>query len=573
MSLLSTPPDEPVAAHRGRWPQGRTPRTFEPDLPDATRRALSSGKFLAATALLYVSIILLAVLTLNPYFAQTWDVATFIQAAHRFLDGGNPFDLYAVTRAAQTWPYAYPPLHAMVVALALKAGTVLTILPDYVWARVPALLADLCVGVALYYVIEWRAQDSRLARFSVLLWLFNPVTFYNTAVQGHFESEWLLFVIVAYMLHQGTARDTDRDTGNRSFGVIFGTAAALAVAVLFKQVAVLFALPLWASLLRPGLSSPEPLFSLRRWSMPVRSLALSVAVFSAIIGIVSLPYLVYSNDFLYMNLTYVENVPVQTASWLIALLAMTRSAADALTSDFFLFRYQTVVTILAAGVIALWGARRNWSLYLTAALIALLFFLTSKKVMGYYYLLLLPFLLAEFVPRRRWDVVLLAMALTGWMTLSPYYAAWVDHSHWWVYAVIGIANSALFLLLAWAMLQPAPVWRTSARAALVVTLGLFAGAALAALFQPFIQSTGSPIRAPILAPQAGASALLALVLLLAGVVAVTAGIAWGTREQKEGVGIGAWALVLLFAPLSFAVYTLTKESTALVEIALKQLGG
>jgi hypothetical protein len=49
----------------------------------------SRAVFFTSAALIYAITILAATLTLNPYFAQTWDVQTFIQAAHRFLDGGK----------------------------------------------------------------------------------------------------------------------------------------------------------------------------------------------------------------------------------------------------------------------------------------------------------------------------------------------------------------------------------------------------------------------------------------------------------------------------------------------------
>ncbi len=171
-------------------------------------------------------------------------------------------------------------------------------------------------------------------------------------------------------------------------------------------------------------------------------LGISLTVFALIIGIVCLPYLLYSNDFLYMNLTYVENVPVQTQSWIVALLGVTRTASDALTSDFFLLRYQTIVTMIAATVIAFVAARRGWSLYLTATIIALAFFLTSKKVMGYYYVMLLPFLLTEILPRRRFNLAAIALVATTWIALSPYYAGWVNHAHGWLYAV-GAGSGAL----------------------------------------------------------------------------------------------------------------------------------
>jgi len=108
---------------------------------------------------------------------------------------------------------------------------------------------------------------------------------------------------------------------------------------------------------------------------------LSVFLFAAVVGVVCLPFLLYSDDFLYMNFTYVENVPVQAQSWIVVLLGLTRAAPDALTSDFFLLRYQTMVTLAVAVLISILGARKGWSLYLTGALIALAFFLTSKKVM------------------------------------------------------------------------------------------------------------------------------------------------------------------------------------------------
>ncbi len=100
MSLSSTPPDESALTQRGS-----VPRKDESTVRSATGR----GVFFSTTAILYAGLILTAVLTVNSYFAQTWDVTTFIHAGQRFLDGGTPFDLYAQTRAAQTWPYAYPP--------------------------------------------------------------------------------------------------------------------------------------------------------------------------------------------------------------------------------------------------------------------------------------------------------------------------------------------------------------------------------------------------------------------------------------------------------------------------------
>ncbi len=524
--------------------------------PTARRLWHSIDWALTCTALVYVSIVLLAVLTLNPYFAQTWDVATFLQAAHRFLDGGNPSDLYAQSRAAQTWPYAYPPLHAFVVALALLIGNILHLLPDYVWARVPAMIGDLGVAWALYRIVG-RSANAKLAHLAFILWLFNPITFYDTAVQGHFEAEWLFFVLLAYIWYDESQ--------------VLLAAAALAVATLFKQTALLFSLPFWIAVLLER--------SRRRQFLP------SVALYIVIGGIVCLPFLLYSNDFLYSNLTYVENVPVQTQSWIVALLGWTRTSGDALSSDFFLLRYQTLVTMLLSLVIAFVGIRRGWDAYLIGALIALAFFLTSKKVMGYYYVMLWPFLLATCLPKRRYGWLLVTLIVVSWISLSPYYAAWVDHAHWWIYALLGSLNSLFFLILMVQLIRDrgSPVslpedetglraW-TSSSSLLVVSLGLTAGAAFAAFLQPIFSSTSSPIRPPIVAAGLEGPAILAflgLVVLIC--IATFAATRWARSLAPGPRSRAAWGIVLAFAPLFFAVYTLTKESTAIFELALKALG-
>ncbi len=65
-------------------------------------------RWVVAIGLLYALAVVAATLSLNRYFSQTWDVVTFAAAARNFL-GADWMGLYAQTRAAQQWPYAYPP--------------------------------------------------------------------------------------------------------------------------------------------------------------------------------------------------------------------------------------------------------------------------------------------------------------------------------------------------------------------------------------------------------------------------------------------------------------------------------
>jgi len=539
-----------------------------PQSNTASHRAVTHSRavFFTSVALAYAITIVAATLTLNAYFAQTWDVKTFIQAAHRFLDGGNPFDLYAASRTAQTWPYAYPPLHAFVTAIFLWAGNFVPVLPDYVWARVPGLIADIGVGMVLYVIVSRKSSDELLARAAMLLWLFNPVTFYDTAVQGHFESEWILFVMLAYFWLEN------------SRGVVLPT-IALAIAVLFKQIAILFVIPFWVMSLR-GAERRGNLQGNTEIATPQKTrlamTLISLALFALVTLAVCAPYLLYSNDFLYMNLTYVENVPVQTQSWVVALLALTRPAREAMTSDFFFLRYGTPIAMLAVLGISVFAARGGYGLWLTGALIAMAFFLTSRKVMGYYYVMLLPFLLAEFLPRRRFGIVLGAIVLTSYIALSPYFAPWGNPDHIWIYALLGTINSTL---LGWMFVrmtederpmtdESASFLRPSLSVALFVSWGLFASGALAALMQPFAPNGGSPIRVPLIPPGAEPMVLAAFGAL----VALTLVALWALSRKLGRVPHAAWVGVLAFAPLFFTVYTLTKESTAVLEWLLQVLG-
>ncbi|MBM3127538.1 MAG: hypothetical protein FJ009_02760 [Chloroflexi bacterium] len=536
------------------------------DQSNVALRAVGSSRavFFIASALVYAGAIVSATLTLHPYFSQTWDVQTFIHAARTFFDDAAPFDLYARSRAAQTWPYAYPPLYAFAAALALLLGDLTRALPDYAWARVPAILADIGVALVLYRSVARQANDETIARAAALLWLFNPITFYDTAVQGHFESAWLVFVLLAYASFEDARH-------------VALPALALALAVLFKQIAILFAIPMFVSWIVGWLhswivKSPRTSQSPNYQTIKLSNLLLALTLFSLVVTIVCLPFLLHSDDFVFMNLTYVENVPVQTASWLVALLGLTRAEPNALTSDFFFLRHTTIVTMLAATLLAFIGARRGWSVYLTAALIAIAFFLTSKKVMGYYYVMLFPFLLAALLPKRRFDLVTLALVATTYIALAPYYAGWTNHAHWWVYAILGTANS-LFWVWLFAQLtddrRPTTEIAVSGqRSAVAISLGLFALAVAAAWLQPLVASTGSPIRAPIIAAGMETNALIAFGALLALIV-----VAWlGVRALTRETNARALALALVFAPLFFSVYTLTKESTAIFEIALKWLG-
>ncbi|HEX7587288.1 MAG TPA: hypothetical protein VF478_03150, partial [Anaerolineae bacterium] len=119
--------------------------------------------------------------------------------------------------------------------------------------------------------------------------------------------------------------------------------------------------------------------------------------------------------------------------------------------------------------------------------------------------------------------------------------------------------------------ESGPTVSANMRPLLLVSIGLFAGAAWAGFLQPLAQNTASPIRAPIIAPGMEGNALLGFVALLA-LLTVTLALAARATRGLGTLPRTAWGIALIMTPLFFAAYYLTKESTAIFEIALKALG-
>jgi hypothetical protein len=538
------------------------------------------ARWIAGMAVVYVLAVGAAALTLNPYFSQTWDVVTFAHAARSFLNGADWAGLYAQSRLERYWPYAYPPLHALAIAplLAIGGGV-----PDWLWARVPPLIADLATGLLLYSIVARRTRERALARLALAAWLLNPVTFYDTAVQGHFEAEWLFFVLLAYLLAE------------LHHGILLPT-LSLACGFLFKQTSLIFALPYWLWLVVSTRQAAGPSAGLSyRLAILKRFIpaAASVALFTIVVLLASLPFLLYSGDYVYMTLQYVADVPLQTQSWLVAL-------AGIFGPDFLLLRLSSLLILFAGVVISFLSARLGSNLYLTATLIALAFFLLSQKVVGYYYVILLPFALIAFLPARRFGLLTLIVASTAYISLSPYSASWANPNHLPFYVALGIINSLLWLALfvhLWRDL-PLPLLAKERRVAdspllekegqgevrtfalAFLTVALFLEAVAAAVLQPFVNNPTSPIRAPIVPPGLESNVLLASIVFAAIILAVFVFAIVLTRGRATAIGgqaysylpRGVFAVAIVLAPMYFLTFTLTKESTAFVEIALKSLG-
>jgi len=487
---------------------------------------------------------------LDPFWRNNWDAQIFAGAGRSFFDGGSLFDLYARSRAQFYWPFPYPPLYAMVLAPFVWLHQVWPILPEDLLVRVPVVIADVGMAALIYALL--RKQDRIAARIGALVWLINPVLFYQTAVQAHQESVWLVPVVAAYAWLSRWGRDR-----------VWVPSLLLTLAVSLKQSAVLYLIPFGVYLL----------LGEGRWRKVLTLAGLFVFVF----GGLALPFYLYSHDFWQMVFVAVPNMPVQTQSWVVWFLALTGYLKSQTESTFFLLRYQAPITLALVGGFSLVAVRRRLGWFESGLIITLLFFLTSKKVMAYHYPMVLPFLLLTYIPRRGWTLLSMSLLWISWIVVSPYYAPWASPEHFLLYAVLGTLNSLFFLALA---VDTFMEGRLSARHGLgggsrgqLVSLAILltGGLVVASLLHPFSRWPVAPGQRVALV----AGLLLATLLLML----LSHRLAWGAVRKRiappdeiEGLGWRPVVVAIVFSPLFFTWFTMTKEVTKLIERGVRVWG-
>jgi len=507
-------------------------------------------RFFATIALLYGALVLVIVLSIHSYFGNGWDPQIFAGAAHSLIDNAQPFDLYQVSRAAWgEWGYPYPPLYAWLAAPVVAIHDVAQSIPVWVLVRGPVVIFDLFVALLIYLALRRVGARDGLARRGVLLWLFNPITLYQTAIQSHQESAWLACVLAGFML-------LDPRRGHR----VALASLLMALALAIKQSAILFVVAFICA---------SVVTTQHRW----RTILISGGTVVMVLGLVSLPYLLVSDDYYRLVVVTVSNMPVQTQSAVVWLLGLSRFLTEQTRSSFVLLAYQPLITIGLAVLVSWLALRRGRPLLEIGLLMALLFILTSKKVMGYHYPLLLPFLLTYSLPRWRWDLLALGIIWSSWVIVSPYYAPWADPRHFVLYALLGTPNTLVYLLLFVQVWWGSPRLRVGrwdftamfsrGREVLPVTLVLTGAMTTAAILQP-LRSLGIIKDWPD------------VTVVLASALVGAAGLAAARQAGGRGLPTSTqWAMALVmtwFTPLYVGLFTMTTESTRTIEEILISLG-
>lgn len=520
---------------------------------------LADHPFLGRLGLFYIALSLLIVFALDRYWSANWDVEIFLHAARTFWDGGSPFDLYQKSRAQWPWPYPYPPLYAMLLAPLVWLADAMTegaasAWPQLVTARLPVLLADVAIAALLHRTLQRATGERWLARLGAALWLFNPILFYQTAVQAHQESVWLLPTLAAYAWVQ-----------ERRLARAWWPMLLLALAITLKQSAVIYAVPFGLLLLWE-----------RRW----REVALFGGIFAALFGALSLPFHLYSPDFAYMVFEDVRQMPVQVQSWQVWTLALPGFLLEQTRTTFPTVRYAALLTVGASALLGWWALRKGRSWYAIGLLVTLAFVLMSQKVMAYHYPMLLPWLVAWGLRTRRFGTVSATLVWTAWVLVSPYFAPWADARHLPFYAALGTLNSLFYGWLLWQVLrgderveqvtQPEQARAAGALVRWMVLVALaFVLAILARPLQNFLPNS---------LPAMAALLVALLVATLLGVAPLAGWVAHALAMADLGKGEARLRVVHLLAavvlvPLFFTWFTMTAEVTMVIEKGVTEAWG
>jgi hypothetical protein len=400
--------------------QTNTIRTL-PATQEHRARAAERG-FVWGAGGVYLVVSLALMVTLRREWVANVDVQTFLAAARTFWDGGAWFDLYQVSRESSPWPFAYPPLFAVLIApFVALADTLFGVsnesLPALIAMRIPIWLIDIGIAALISRTIQQQTKVVWLGRVGALLWLFSPILFYHSTIQAHPETLWLLPILLAYHWIQAGRRD-------------WRVMVLFAIALMAKQTAVLFALPFGLLLLAE-----------RRW----RGVLLFPLMVVGLFGAISLPFFLHGDDYRYMVFEFVGDMAVQVQSWQVWSLAFESYRLDQVRTTFPTVDHVLYLTLGVTFLLSVVGLvqRRSW--YTIGLMMALGFFLTAHKAIGYHYPLLLLWLILYGLTERHYPQVTFALGWTTWVLLSPYYADWVNPDHLAGYALLGTLNSIYYL--------------------------------------------------------------------------------------------------------------------------------
>jgi hypothetical protein len=135
-------------------------------------------------------------LVLAPFTSHPFDMGAWISHQLRTFDAGlNPFF---------SWKYSAPMLALLLLTYLPALGTaallhVPQVLAQQFWIKTPFIAADLVLAVVLGRCVWCVTRSLSAARRASILWLFNPVAIFFTAVHGQVDALCAVFLLIAVL--------------------------------------------------------------------------------------------------------------------------------------------------------------------------------------------------------------------------------------------------------------------------------------------------------------------------------------------------------------------------------------
>jgi Gpi18-like mannosyltransferase len=155
-------------------------------------------------------------LVLAPLTSHPADIAVLYRAVNDMLGGLNIYTTNSFTYPP-LWAYVEYPFLDLVSILtsprALGVATNTLILPIESWklppvitsplfnllSKIPLVAADLLIGIIIYDIVR-ELKNENAARFSFVLWFFNPLVIYIDSIHGQYDVLPVLMTVLSFYL-------------------------------------------------------------------------------------------------------------------------------------------------------------------------------------------------------------------------------------------------------------------------------------------------------------------------------------------------------------------------------------
>ena len=149
---------------------------------------------------------------LAPFTTSTYDVSSWAGVINGINMGQGLYDT-GYYWYAPTWGYILAALTPLMDALdiniqgvvapditsdAIYNATARITVPEFnLIYKIPLILSDIIVGLAIYSIVKHLKKDERLAIAAFCLWFLNPLTIWNSSIQGMFETLSILGMVLS----------------------------------------------------------------------------------------------------------------------------------------------------------------------------------------------------------------------------------------------------------------------------------------------------------------------------------------------------------------------------------------